>query len=304
MKAFVFTDESLRAEAGRFVWLAIDTEKEQNAAVQVKYPDRRLADAARGRPEGRARRPAVGRRGDGRAAQEAPGRRPHRRDRRRGRGGDADAAFAARGEALRRRATSPPPPRPTRRRCGWPRRTGRGTRAPSSRCCSRCPRRTIARRRSRSRAARCPRLRETPSVLTIAGTGLDCALQAPATDPARADTIAFFEKAAREAIANPKVRRRRRRSLRALRRPRRGAQGREGRGRRPEDRRGVGALPRRRGRPREEPRGPHRLRLPSPRRLHGDGRAAARDPHAGGVRARLPEGLQPARPPGRRLQGA
>src|SRR5688500_2452908 len=38
MKAFVFTDESLRAEAGRFVWLAIDTEKEQNAAVQVKFP--------------------------------------------------------------------------------------------------------------------------------------------------------------------------------------------------------------------------------------------------------------------------
>src|SRR6187401_2383102 len=38
MKAFVFTDESLRAEAGRFVWLAIDTEKEGNAFVQEKYP--------------------------------------------------------------------------------------------------------------------------------------------------------------------------------------------------------------------------------------------------------------------------
>src|SRR5687768_14220499 len=38
MKAFVFTDESLRAEAGRFVWLAIDTEKEANAPVQVKFP--------------------------------------------------------------------------------------------------------------------------------------------------------------------------------------------------------------------------------------------------------------------------
>src|SRR5688572_25937024 len=38
MKAFVFTDESLRAEAGRFVWLAIDTEKERNAPVQEKYP--------------------------------------------------------------------------------------------------------------------------------------------------------------------------------------------------------------------------------------------------------------------------
>ena len=38
MKAFVFTDESLRAEAGRFVWLAVDTEKEHNAAVQERFP--------------------------------------------------------------------------------------------------------------------------------------------------------------------------------------------------------------------------------------------------------------------------
>jgi tetratricopeptide (TPR) repeat protein len=50
-----------------------------------------------------------------------------------------------------------------------------------------------------------PRLRHTPSALTISGTGLDCALQSPATDPGRAQTVAFFEKAAREAVASPKT---------------------------------------------------------------------------------------------------
>jgi len=34
----VFTDASLKKQAGRFVWLSIDTEKEQNAAFLAKYP--------------------------------------------------------------------------------------------------------------------------------------------------------------------------------------------------------------------------------------------------------------------------
>jgi tetratricopeptide (TPR) repeat protein len=34
MRAFVFTDESLTRHAGRFVWLEIDTEKKQNAALK------------------------------------------------------------------------------------------------------------------------------------------------------------------------------------------------------------------------------------------------------------------------------
>src|SRR5436309_2866197 len=38
MRAFVFTDESLKSEAGRFVWLDIDTEKRGNAAVRKKFP--------------------------------------------------------------------------------------------------------------------------------------------------------------------------------------------------------------------------------------------------------------------------
>jgi hypothetical protein len=36
MRAFVFTDRSLTRHAGRFVWLEIDTEKKQNAALKKK----------------------------------------------------------------------------------------------------------------------------------------------------------------------------------------------------------------------------------------------------------------------------
>ncbi|MGA7617101.1 MAG: thiol reductase thioredoxin, partial [Thermoanaerobaculia bacterium] len=37
MEAFVFTDASLERYAGRFVWLAIDGEKESNAALRKKF---------------------------------------------------------------------------------------------------------------------------------------------------------------------------------------------------------------------------------------------------------------------------
>ena len=38
MRAYVFTDASLKKQAKRFVWLSIDTEKEKNAAFLAKYP--------------------------------------------------------------------------------------------------------------------------------------------------------------------------------------------------------------------------------------------------------------------------
>ncbi len=38
MRAYVFSDPILSKEANRFVWLSIDTEKEQNAAFLGKYP--------------------------------------------------------------------------------------------------------------------------------------------------------------------------------------------------------------------------------------------------------------------------
>ncbi len=38
MRAYVFTDRSLGRQAGRFVWLSIDTEKAANAAFKKRYP--------------------------------------------------------------------------------------------------------------------------------------------------------------------------------------------------------------------------------------------------------------------------
>ncbi len=40
MRAFVFTDKALGRQAGRFVWLSVNTEKRENAAVLGKYPVR------------------------------------------------------------------------------------------------------------------------------------------------------------------------------------------------------------------------------------------------------------------------
>src|ERR1700682_3938059 len=37
MRAFVFTDKSLERRAGQFVWLAIDTEKAQNAPFKRRF---------------------------------------------------------------------------------------------------------------------------------------------------------------------------------------------------------------------------------------------------------------------------
>jgi tetratricopeptide (TPR) repeat protein len=203
MKAFVFTDESLRAEAGRFVWLAIDTEKEQNAPVQEKYPidawptllvvdpkDERVALRWVGGATVAQLRRILD---DGRAAVAGGAG-----------GGDADTAFAsaerhyggrdfpAAAKAYQEALRLAPPE--------WP----RYSRAVESLLFALSRAHDCATSLEVARAA-LPRLRETPSVLTVAGTGLDCALQAPATHPARADGITFFEKAAREAIANPKV---------------------------------------------------------------------------------------------------
>jgi len=38
LRAYVLTDASLKKQAGRFVWLSIDTEKEKNAAFLAQYP--------------------------------------------------------------------------------------------------------------------------------------------------------------------------------------------------------------------------------------------------------------------------
>ena len=38
LRAYVFTDAALAKQAGRFVWLSIDTEKDRNAPFLAKFP--------------------------------------------------------------------------------------------------------------------------------------------------------------------------------------------------------------------------------------------------------------------------
>jgi tetratricopeptide (TPR) repeat protein len=207
MKAFVFTDEALRAEAGRFVWLAIDTEKERNAPVQEKHPidawptllvvdphtervamrwvgGANVAQLRKILDDGRlAVTPAPAAARGARTATDADSAFTRAEERYAAR--DFSAAAKAYQEALRLAAP------------GWP----RYSRTVESLLFALYKADDCATSIEVARGA-LPRLRETPSVMSIAGTGLTCALRAPATDPARAETITLFETAARQAVAN------------------------------------------------------------------------------------------------------
>jgi tetratricopeptide (TPR) repeat protein len=203
MKAFVFTDESLRAEAGRFVWLAVDTEKEKNAPVVEKHPidawpTLLVVDPG---PEtvalrwvGAATVPQLKRiLDDGEAAVRGTAGK-----------GDAEAAFA---RAERHYAARDFPAAAkayeeaiAAARPGWP----GYFRAVESLLFSFAKQDDCASALRVAQAA-LPRLRQAPSAITLAATGLDCALRRPETDPARGDAIARFESAAREILADPKV---------------------------------------------------------------------------------------------------
>jgi tetratricopeptide (TPR) repeat protein len=203
MRAFVFTDGALKEQAGRFVWLAVDTEKESNAAVQEKYPidawptflvvdpkDERVALRWVG---GATVAQLLKILDDGRVAVLGGG--P---------AGGADAAFAraervygersfgeaasAYQEALR---LAPP---------GWP----RYARAVESLLFALSMGDDCRTSLAVAREA-LPGLRETPSAITLAAAGLECALELPESHAARKDAIAFFEQAARQVIADPQV---------------------------------------------------------------------------------------------------
>ena len=203
MKAFVFTDESLRAEAGRFVWLAVDTEKETNAPVVEKFPLDAwptffVVDPATERVAlrwvGAATVPQLQRiLDDGAAAVAGTAAKS-----------DAESAFAraerhyaarefpAAAKAYQEAIAAAPP--------AWP----GYFRAVESLLFS------FAKQGDCASALRVagealPRLRQAPSAITVAATGLDCALDLPETDPARKDAVALFETASREILADPKV---------------------------------------------------------------------------------------------------
>jgi tetratricopeptide (TPR) repeat protein len=195
MRAFVFTDASLRRRAGQFVWLSIDTEKAGNAAFLEKYPIEAWPSFYVLDPAGKVALKWVGGATvrqvdrileDGRRA--AAGRE---------RGGEEVLAQADRlygenksAEAVEkyRLALAKAPP-------GWPRyaRTVESLlfalqRVKDFRGCAETARQAY------------PKLRETVSSANVAGTGLDCALSMEAEDPARAELVTALAADAREVV--------------------------------------------------------------------------------------------------------
>ncbi len=201
MKAFVFTDKALTSRAGQFVWLAIDTEKAVNAAVLEKFPvgawpsyyvvDPRnetmlvrwtgggtveqmntLLDAGRA-----AWKPA----GDDRARALAAA------DKLNGDGRYAEAA-AAYGKLL---AGAP---------AGW---------KDFSRVADAHLFALIKTEKSRecveASLAYYPRLAGAPSAMSVAASGVDCAVELENDAPERAKLLAQAEANGRAALADPKV---------------------------------------------------------------------------------------------------
>jgi tetratricopeptide (TPR) repeat protein len=201
MRAFVLTDASLERRAGQFVWLAIDTEKPENAPFKRKFPVEALptflvldpkTETAAIRWVGSATVPQVhkllddGRlavRGSGRGVEQTLG----RADRAYGEGKYEDAARGYR-EAL---AAAPK---------GWP-RYGRTVesllyaldRTDDHGGCARLARDVY------------PRLAATPSGASVAAGGLSCALQMKKDDPARAGLVATLRENTLQALQNTSV---------------------------------------------------------------------------------------------------
>ncbi len=198
MRAFVFTDKSLEARSGSFVWLSINTEKKENAPVLAKYPVKvwpsfYVIDAAAEkivfRYIGGATTPQMLRvlddgqkafRGtEGAALAEA--------DRLYAEGKYAEAALAYRKalETIRPEAPS-------------------YTRAVES---------LLFALSSSSQSETCavaardafPHLKGTPSAANVAGSGLDCALGMKDGEPRKAELVAALAADACEVVAGPKT---------------------------------------------------------------------------------------------------
>ncbi len=203
MRAFVFTDKSLTRHAGRFVWLEIDTEKKQNAAVKkrlgvVALPTYYIVDPADGqvamRWVGGATVKQLDRflddavaevrdRGLAKSADPAD-RALARADRLYGEGKDSLAVPAFQ-EAL---GQAP---------AGWP----HYARAVEALLFS------LDRTGDYASEARLafeayPRVKGTPSAAVAAGSGLGAALSLPDTSALRAGLLPGFEKKTREVLAD------------------------------------------------------------------------------------------------------
>jgi tetratricopeptide (TPR) repeat protein len=202
MKAYVFTDAGLERYAGRFVWLAIDTEKGSNAAFLKKYPinvwptllilDPKKESVAL-RYTGGATVPQLRKllddgeklfRGSGGSKADLAVSRGDRLET----DGKHEEAAKAYEEAL---AAAPK---------NWP-RTGRTAESLVFAL-------TFARDNERcaARAAELyPRVKGTYSAANVAGAGLGCAADLPAENAKRAALIRTLEKATRETLQDAKI---------------------------------------------------------------------------------------------------
>ncbi len=200
MRAFVFTDKALERQAGRFVWLSINTEKKENAAVLGKYPVKvwpsfYVIDAAAEKivlrwVGGATVSQMVRVLDDGEKAaggKTVPGTALADADRFYAEGKYAEAAAAYRKalETLEPGASSTP-------------------RAVES---------LLFALNSSDQKAACavaaqdafPGLRSTPSAANVAGSGLDCALAIKDDDPRKAGLVAALAAQAREVVDGPKT---------------------------------------------------------------------------------------------------
>ena len=206
MRAYVFTDKSLTRQAGRFVWLALDSEKSGNAALTKKLGVQALPtffivdptdDHVALRWVGGATAPQLQKwLDDGSAAVAASfgTRRPAaaspaeqalaRADRLYGASEYAEAAKAYQ-QAL---AAAP---------AGWP-RYGRAVESLMF-ALSQTDQPDVLARLARSAY---PKLKSTPSAANVASTGLDAVLRLPDSLAERKAWVAEFEAHCREVLAN------------------------------------------------------------------------------------------------------
>ncbi len=200
MRAFVFTDKALGRQAGRFVWLSINTEKKENAPVLAKYPVKvwpsfYVIDPATEkivlRWVGGATVPQMVRVLDdgakAAAGSSAPG--PALADADRfyaeGKYPEAAAGYRKALETMKPGAAS------------YPRVVESLLFALSS----------SSQREACAAVARdaYPHLRGTPSAANVAGSGLDCALSMKEGDPGKAALVAALAANAREVVDGPKT---------------------------------------------------------------------------------------------------
>lgn len=200
MQAFVFSDKSLAARAGQFVWLSIDTEKKSNAPFLTKYPVEVwptlfVVDPAKEKAVvrwvGGATVPQLEKLlDDGRRAmlgkEKGVDATLAQADRLYGEKKNAEAAVAYR-KAL---AAAPP---------HW----GPWARATESLIFTLHKSGDQAGCAAAARDA-FPRLADTPSAANVASSGLDCALSLDRGDLSRADLVAALVGDSRNVVARPR----------------------------------------------------------------------------------------------------